>query len=456
MSGAAGDGVSAARRRDVLDALRRGAVPAAGLDLLAVGLGKFERAVTEDLAAVAAGGSVFKAVRGEYGSGKTFFTRWLAEQAKKQNLATAEVQISENETPLHKLETVYRRLTERLTTATFPPSAMRAVVDGWFYALEEDALASGDVDTGSETDDADEDAEAAALEKAVGELLERRLADVARTAPAFAAALRGYRAATVAGDQATAAAVLAWLGGQPHVAASARRVAGVRGDLDHFGALGFLQGLLVVLRDSGYRGLLVVLDEVETLQRVRSDARDKALNALRQLIDEVQGGRFPGLYLIITGTPAFYDGPQGVQRLPPLAQRLATDLSLDPRWDTGKSVQVRLAGFSEASLVELGGRVRGLYVAGTASEATERINKLVDDAYLGELASGVAGKLGGKVGVTPRLFLKKLVGDVLDRVDQFDDFDPRRDYPLTIAAAEMTDLERNAATRADDIALDLG
>ena len=455
---AGGSPASAARRREVIDALRRGAVPATGLDLLAVGLGRFEQATAEDLAAVAAGGSVFKAVRGEYGSGKTFFTRWLAERAKRHNLATAEVQISENETPLHRLETVYRRLTERLTTATFPPSALRAVVDGWFYALEEDVLAAGGFDDGDDGGDDD-----GLLDQAVTALLDHRLADVARTAPAFAAALRGYRAATLAGDAATAAALLAWLGGQPHVAASARRAAGVRGDLDHFGALGFLQGLLVVLRDSGYRGLLVVLDEVETLQRVRSDARDKALNALRQLIDEVHSGRFPGLYLVITGTPAFYDGPQGVPRLPPLAQRLATDFSTDPRFDNPRAVQIRLPGFTEESLVELGGRVRALYASG--SVAADRINRLVDDAYLAELARAVAGRLGGQVGVAPRLYLKKLVGDVLDRVDQFADFDPRRDYPLTISAAEMTELERNAAagggavpappSSADDIALDL-
>ncbi len=101
-------------------------------------------------------------------------------------------------------------------------------------------------------------------------------------------------AAAAAGDAAGADAVLAWLGGQPHVAAAARRQAGIRGDLDHFGALGFLQGILVVLRDCGYSGLVLVLDEVETLQRVRSDGRDKALNALRQLVDEVYSGRFPG------------------------------------------------------------------------------------------------------------------------------------------------------------------
>ncbi|WP_405432298.1 BREX system ATP-binding protein BrxD [Micromonospora sp. NBC_00617] len=434
--------VSPARRREVIDALRRGAVPSAGLDLFAVGLDRFGAAIGADLDTVAAGGSVFKAVRGEYGSGKTFFTRWIAERAKRANLATAEVQVSENETPLHKLETVYRRLTERLTTSTFSASALRPVVDGWFYALEEDVLAAGDV--------APDDT--SALDRAVEGLLDQRLATVSRSAPAFAAALRGYRAATALGDSATADAVLAWLGGQPHVAAAARRVAGVRGDLDHFAALSFLQGLLAVLRDSGHPGLLLVLDEVETLQRVRSDARDKALNALRQLIDEVHSGRFPGLYLVITGTPAFYDGPQGVQRLAPLAQRLAVDFTTEPRFDNPRAVQIRLPGFSVDSLIELGGRVRDLYADGSA--APERVSALVDDAYLDALARAVAGGLGGKVGVAPRLFLKKLVGEVLDRVDQFPDFDPRQHYALTLATAELTDVERNAMS-ADEISLDL-
>ncbi|MFJ8834303.1 BREX system ATP-binding protein BrxD [Micromonospora aurantiaca] len=435
-------GVSPARRREVIDALRRGAVPSAGLDLFAVGLGRFVSAVGEDLQTVIAGGSVFKAIRGEYGSGKTFFTRWIAEQAKRANLATAEVQISENETPLHKLETVYRRLTERLTTAAFPPSALRPVIDGWFYALEEDVLAAGEVPP-EDTD---------ALDRAVGVLLDQRLAEVSRSAPAFAAALRGYRTANLGGDPATADAVLAWLGGQPHVAASARRAAGVRGDLDHFAALSFLQGLLAVLRDSAHPGLLLVLDEVETLQRVRSDARDKALNALRQLIDEVHSGRFPGLYLLITGTPAFYEGPQGVQRLAPLAQRLAVDFTTDARFDNPRAVQVRLPGFTVDSLVELGGRVRDLYADGSATP--ERVLTLVDDAYLGALARVVAGGLGGRVGVAPRLFLKKLVGDVLDRVDQFAEFDPRLHYAPTLYTAEMTEVERNA-TSAADVELDV-
>src|SRR5215510_6597438 len=106
--------VSEARRREVIDALRRGTVPQSGLDLFAVGLDRFEAALDDDLATVTRGGAAFHAVRGDYGSGKTFFARWLAERAKRAGLATAEVQISETETPLHRLETAYRRLTERL------------------------------------------------------------------------------------------------------------------------------------------------------------------------------------------------------------------------------------------------------------------------------------------------------------------------------------------------------
>ena len=236
-----------------------------------------------------------------------------------------------------------------------------------------------------------------------------------------------------------------------------KRGAGIKGDLDHDGALAFLSGLCAVLRDAGYAGLVVVLDEVETLQRVRSDARDRALNALRQLIDEIDAGRFPGLYLVITGTPAFFDGPQGASRLPPLAQRLHTDFTADARFDNPRAVQVRLPGFTIDSLCEVGTRTRDLFVDGVEAGSRERVLRHVDDEYIRVLATAVTGDLGNKVGVAPRVFLKKLVGDVLDRVDQFDDFDPRLHYKLTLADSELTEVERNAraATSVDDIDLPL-
>jgi P-loop Domain of unknown function (DUF2791) len=434
------------RRREIIDALRRGTVPQRGLDAFAVGTDRFAAAFDDELTTAAAGGAGFKAVRGEYGSGKTFVVRWLAERARTQGFATAEVQISEGETPLDHLEAVYRRLCERLTTADTAGGALRSVVDSWFFALHEDVVAAAGTALPGDAE---------AVLAATDALTEQRLGVVSARAPALAAVLRGYRRALADGDTARAEGLLAWLGGQPHVAASVKRAAGIRGDLDHDAALAFLAGLLTILRGAGYAGLVFVLDEVETLQRVRSDARDRALNALRQLIDEVDQGRFPSLYLVITGTPAFFDGPQGAQRLAPLAQRLHTDFTTDARFDSPRAVQLRLAGFTVEGLGEVGRRTRDLYADGAADP--NRIRSACDDDYLALLAKAVTGDLGGRVGVAPRMFLKKLVGDVLDRVDQFPDFDPRRDYRLTIVDSELTAVERNAraATSVDEIDLDL-
>lgn len=437
--------ISPQRRLELLDALRRGTVPQRSLDAFAVGLDQFEGAIDADLNRLATGGAGFKAVRGEYGSGKTFFVRWLQERARQAGFATAEVQISETETPLHKLETVYRRLMERLATGSTPTGAFRSIVDGWFYTLEEDVLAEHPA----------LEQEPQALGSAVSDLMERRLGDVATQAPMFAAALRGYRSAMDDNDHARAEATLAWASGQPNVAASAKRAAGIKGEVDHFGALSFLQGLLAMIKDSGQSGLIVVLDEVETLQRVRSDVRDKGLNALRQLMDEIDSGRFPGLYLVLTGTPAFFDGPQGVKRLPPLAQRLQTDFSADARFDNPRAPQIRLSAFDLERLGLLGRRVRDIFADGAIEP--ERIRKKVDDQYVITLASALAGELGGKVGVAPRLFVRKLVADVLDRVDQFDDFDPRQHYKLTLVGDNLSPEESHArgGSSVDDIQLDL-
>lgn len=435
--------ISAQRRREVIDALRRGTVPDRGLDALAVGLDHLEPTLTDELDVVRRGGSGFKAIRGEYGSGKTFTSRWLAEQARRDGFATSEVQVSEGETPLHHLETVYRRLVERLATPETHGGALRSVIDGWFFTLEEEVLAAGKAD---ETDQA-------TLLQETQALAERRLEHVTRRAPAFSTVLRNYRRVVADDDHELAEGLLAWLGGQPHVAASVKREAGIKGEVDHDAALSFLAGLLTVLRDAGRAGLVFVLDEVETLQRVRSDVRDRALNALRQLIDEIDSGRFPGLYLVITGTAAFFDGPQGVQRLPPLAQRLHTDFTTDPKYDNPRATQIRLRGFDLGALVEVGTKVRDIYAEGADSQ--DRIFDVVDDDYIELLARAVSGELGGQVGVAPRIYLKKLVGDVLDRVDQFPDFDPREDYQLTVVESELTEVERNArgADSVDDIEL---
>ena len=54
--------------------------------------------------------------------------------------------------------------------------------------------------------------------------------------------------------------------------------------------------------------------------------------------------------------------------------------------------------------------------------------------------------------------MRKRVADVLDRVDQFERFEPTRDYKPVVSAAELSDEERAAAgieRSVDDLELEL-
>src|SRR5699024_4465412 len=149
-------------------------------------------------------------------------------------------------------------------------------------------------------------------------------------------------------------------------------------------------------------------------------------------------------------------------------RELYADGADDPQRVRGRVDDSYLLGFADAVAGELGGKVgiaprlllrklvdvmdrvdqnpdsdprrhHGLTVAGGA----QRVRGRVDDSYLLGFAEAVAGELGGKVGIAPRLFLRKLV-DVMDRVDQNPDFDPRRHYSLTVVGGELTETERGA------------
>jgi len=398
----AGHGAAVPEReaRDIVAALRMGVVPACGLEHFATGLDELMEAMADELEEVGAqrvggrgGSGRVKWVRGGYGSGKTFASRLLCVRARDLGFATSEVQISINDTPLDHLETVYRRAVERLTIPAVDEGAFQSVVDAWLYEIGDEVMRLQGI---SENDPFFQDA--------VEERLENKLARISRRNSAFAQVLRAYNRAMAAGDFATAQGLLAWLSGEPNVAQSVKKTAGVKGAVDGVSALTFLAGVITILRDTGYRGLVLVLDETETVQQMRTDVRERALNALRQLVDALLGGDLPGLYLVVTGTPEFFDGHKGIAALPPLRDRVATRFSDDPRFDNLRAPQVRLPPFDAQRLTEVGVKVRDLFPA----DNPERVRSRVDDALIGRLVEKMTAAFGGHVEVVPRRFLRCL------------------------------------------------
>src|SRR5688572_28118784 len=178
---------------DIVQALRSGLVPRRGLHHLATGMEALIRAVEQELDFVATGKGTAKWLRGEYGSGKTFATRLLCARARDRGFATSEVQISINDTPLHHLETVYRRLIEKLETSADGPKAFQAIVDSWLYQVGDEVTRLQGI---SEDDPRFADATEKRLEDKLGELAQQN--------QIFPAVLRAYHRAMHQGDLGTA------------------------------------------------------------------------------------------------------------------------------------------------------------------------------------------------------------------------------------------------------------
>ena len=102
------------------------------------------------------------------------------------------VQVSET-TPLHRLETVYRRATEGLRTAEWETGAFRAIISQWLMGLEEEVSR-----TLNNPDDL------RALAAGVGDLLEARLKDVMVRCNRSTLRSCAYHAAEVAQEHALA------------------------------------------------------------------------------------------------------------------------------------------------------------------------------------------------------------------------------------------------------------
>jgi hypothetical protein len=411
--------------RDIIKALRRGTVPQAGLEYLAVGLDRELRAISAQFKYVATGRGDFKFVRGAYGAGKTFLSALAMEEALQQGFAISYVVVS-TDTPLYKLETIYHRIVSNLRTRGQEQGALKGLIDRWLYQVEERVIEL----EGYHEDDP-------RLMERVESQIENDLAEVAQFHSAFSAAIRGYYRAQLDDDYSTSQALLGWLSGERQVSAQVKRQVNIRGEIDSTVSLEFLRAINAVARKAGYAGLAIAFDEVETIQRLRRPQREQSLNTLRQLVDATDHGEFPFTYLLFTGTPGFFEDRQGVPSLQPLHDRIKLDRPDDP-FPNPELPQIVLPRFDSTKLEAVADKV--LHIYGIAYEPVDR--KRVSDVFIEFMIAEVTSKFGGRVDVVPRQFLRDFV-NVLDKTLQYSEYDPEAEYEFDRAAApELTPVEQ--------------
>jgi hypothetical protein len=333
--------------------------------------------------------------------------RLALSDAQAQGFVTSFVVVSENDLYFHKFDDVYRKVVQELATSSCPRGALADILDRWIAKVEDALIAAG----------ADE--ESADFDDKVAKRMEEELASLTggKAPEDMARVLRTIFDLKQKGQFAEASALLSWLSGSENVAASAKKVAGIKGDIGSREALDYLQGIVEIIKASGYKGLVIAIDEVETILRMRRDIREKSLNGIRQICDAAD--RYKGLLWIFTGTPDFFDTKRGVAGLQPLHDRI--QFLTHGGFANPRQSQLELKPFDAPRLKEVALKLLDRY------PTTDRVRlaSKLSSKFIERLIAKVTEGFKGDVGVVPRQFLRHFV-DVLDLADELDDFDPMK------------------------------
>ena len=415
----------------VFESLRKGLVPERGINTFAVGIEKQRGELHRQLELAGGGEGTIKFLRGGYGCGKTFMARLALLDAQERGFATSFVVVSDNDLKFHRFDDVYRKVMTELGTSTCPRAALNDILDRWIARVEDALIAAGENETAADFD-------AAAFDAKVQQRLEVDLASLTggQAPQDFIRVIQTIFRLKQAGEVSEAGALISWLCGSGNVAAASKKVAGIKGDIGSRDALDYLRGVLEIVKAAGYKGLLIVIDEAETILRMRSDSRHKSLNGIRQIADAA--GSYPGLLWLFTGTPEFFDTRYGVAGLAPLHDRIR--FLKQGAFASSRQAQLELVPFDAKRLHAVALGLREIYPSAKRSLLEERISLAFIDRLVAEVSKGFRGD----VGVVPRQFLREFVTQ-LDLVEEDNTYVPMEIYgfsPDRMPAATLSPEEQ--------------
>jgi hypothetical protein len=325
--------------------------------------------------------SSFKLITGNYGGGKTHFLYSVRNLAFRHNYCVAYVSLSPTECPFDKLELVYKNIAANMS-APVPVDAPQSVGDKGIEAVVKRWLA----DQRRKQDRTDS--------------LRRYLDTLPTTeSTSFTNAVRGAFSSLLAEDGDGFSAVVQWLKAED-VDKEVRAQHRISERIDKATAFRMLRSLIQWIHAIGYSGLVLLFDEAERGMSI-SSSRDKrrALDNLRQLVDECGNSRLPGamFFYAVPDENLLLEGSGGVYEA--LKQRLRSAFSeVNP---AGVRINLEELGIQPLEfLTRLGARLAVLFE--TAYEVSLPVQRR--DAMLRMLAELAVSAFAYDVGYR-RLFV---------------------------------------------------
>lgn len=404
----------------LLSSLSAGVVPRVGAPYIAMGRSEEIMALANDLDEIAEGGSKTRYIIGKYGSGKSFLIQLLRGYALEKGFVCADCDLSPERRVCGRAGTglaTYKELMKNLSTRTSPDgNGLQGLISKWL-----DALSSKIAAEGYEPDSPSFDAEFSKRVYKIASEMEGQIGgfDFSRVL------IRFYRAAKDGNDE-TKSACLRWIRGEYTTKTEARAALGVGMIIDDDNWFDFIKLFALFVRQIGYKGLLVFIDECVNLYKiVNRVSRESNYEKLLSMYNDSLQGRSPYLGLFFGGTPTFLEDPRrGLYSYEALKSRLSDGyISSSGGYKNLMGPIIRLKRMSDNELLALCRRITELH------SAYHGVPCRIKDEEVKHFLSLCLERAGADSLITPREIIREFI-TVLDVMLQ----NPDADYYKIVGA----------------------
>ncbi len=387
------------KERDaIIQSLRAGVVPRVGQEHIQVGRAREVAALLKDVERVSDGGSAFRLVIGEYGSGKTFFLNLIRSIALEKKFVVGNADLNPDRR-FHatggQARSLYAELMRNISTRTKPDGgAVPAVVERFIIQTLDESRKRQ-----------------VKPEQIIREKLEFLKEMV--NGYDFAEVISIYWKGHEEGNDTLKANTIRWLRAEYASKMDVRHDLGIRSIIDDSNGYDFLKLFARFVRLAGFSGLLICFDELVNLYKI-TNAQARTLNyeqVLRILNDSLQGSSV-GLGILMGGTPEFLMDPRrGLFSYSALQSRLAENTFVRDGLVDMSGPVLRLSNLSQEEFLVLLEKIRHVFAY---EDSTKH---LVPDEALTLFMAYCSKKIGQAYFRTPRNTIKAFV-NLLSVIEQ--------------------------------------
>jgi len=302
----------------LINALKGGVVPRVGLEYITVGRTQEIAAILRDIEMIEDGSASFRFIVGKYGSGKSFLLQTIRNYATAKGFVVVDADLSPERrfagTKGQGLAT-YKELIRNLSTKSKPDGgALPLILEKWISGIQA-VVKAGSNTSGDEFDD----------------LVERQIYTVASSLEGmvngfeFAKAVVTYWKAYRQDDGLMKSNVLKWFRGEYPSRKEAKEDLGINFIVTDETWYDFLKIFAAFLVGAGYKGLLVVIDELVNIFKIpNSITRANNYEKILTMYNDVLQGKASHIGFLMGGTPqCIEDKYKGVFSYEALRSRLA-------------------------------------------------------------------------------------------------------------------------------------